>query len=187
MLARLNIHIQDQDNFSFDPTVKQEAYDTVVNNDPYVFIPDIEKSFSTSSTVNSFELDDTIEDVFEVRADYNANGYPTRLGSEMWEYLPGAPGILYLLPGMLHYAAGKALWIYVKRKLQSTDIMPSYLQGYILELAAAQLIDYNIKNKVFRFLHNDTTLAELQAAKRETMANAMLLRKTLPNVTAIPR
>lgn len=184
MLARLDVHIQDQDNFSFDPTVKTEAYNTIVNNDPWVYILDIDKTQATSATVHNFTLDDTIEDVYDIKVDYLANGYPQSLGTEYWEYINGVLNFNYQMTG---FPAAKTLWIYVRRKLADSDIIPGYLQGYVLEMTAAKLLDFNIKNKVFRFLHNDTTLGELQVAKREALANARELRKTLPTLSSVRR
>jgi hypothetical protein len=184
MLVRLNTHIQDTDNFSFDPAVKSEAYDTVVNNDPYVYARETDKTLTTLAATGTYAIDDSIEEVFDVRIDYNANGFPESISPSYWQFRQGE---LNFNSSMLSYPAGKTIWLDVKRKLTSADLIPPYLQGYVLEQCTARLLDINIRQKVFRFLHNDTTLAELQNAKREAMGNARELRKALPILNSVRR
>jgi hypothetical protein len=174
-----NIRNRNTDNFEFpDPEVTAALNDTI-DYDPLVYKIGVDASLRATPGVYSYTPSEDFEQIFEVEYDYYGN--TSRIVFPYsWTYLDGALRFGY----DFHSAPSNAAWpLFLTGKINLThnDLIPSYLAEYIYHRAVCKEIDMLLADKTQRFLRNDTTMAELQAARGTHSAEASRLERQLNN------
>ena len=76
---------------------------------------------------------------------------------------------------------GSTLILVGKRKLSTTDLIPDFLQEYVLRLADILAYEELMASFNTRFLKNDVTMSDLSQTIRAHQARITDLRKGLSN------
>lgn len=179
MLARLNIWLDDADNFAFEDAVKAEGYASVVNNDPLVYKIVNDTSLTSAANTSTYTPATTYDSILQVSININGDGYPLPIDRSGWEYIDGNLIFNYNYKGLI---GGKTLYLKAKKLLDAdTDSIPDNLQNYVLHRACANLLSTLASRKTGRFLRNDTTMAEVIQNMGTHDAKANQLAKKLSN------
>lgn len=179
MLARLDIWLDDADNFAFTPAQKAEGYNTVLNNDPLVYKIVVDTTLSTIANTSTYVPATAYDAILQVQIDANGDAFPLPMDRSGWEYINGQLIFNYRYRSLI---AGKTMYLTAKQKLDADiDSVPVNLQAYVLHRATANMLTILSSRKIGRFLRNGTTLSELLQNQAYHEAQAMMLAKKLSN------
>jgi hypothetical protein len=179
MLARLDIWLDDADDFAFTDAQKAEGYNSVVNDDPYVYKIVTDTTLTTAANTPTYTPATAYDGILRISIDVNGDGYPIPVDRSAWDYVDGTIRFNYLYKGL---PASKTIHLKAKKKLDAdTDSIPTNLQGYVLHRATANMLGILTSRKTGRFLRNDTTMGEILQKKSDHEAHAAQLAKRLSN------
>lgn len=177
--TEFNTRNRNSDNFVYIDAEVDSALKSAINYDPMVFRIGRDAALTTSATQFAYTPSENFETITDVKYDYYGNGSEVDFPGN-WRYVDGT---LWLGDNGQTILASKPLRLYGKIKLSHTDTIPTYLVDYILHCAAALAIQQLISDKSGRFLRNDTTMGELQAAYALHRQEAARLKPMLNNRT----
>lgn len=176
--TKLNIRVQDTDNFTFTSEEKDEALTEAFNDDHTVTeIWDSSLTYDTGTYQYALPSGvDRVQDVY-IKRD-NSQDEPEKIASDLWEVVDGN---LQFKPGSTVIPDGYTLYLkgYTKYTVDDT-IAETNVQEFVLNLAALNLFSTLGIKKSFRFLKNDTTVAEIVTMKREFERKVDSYKRRLP-------
>lgn len=176
--TRQNRRLKDPTDITFTSSEKDEFLTTAIA-DPYVFDIARDTSITTAASTPSYDLSGLdITEVTDIAIDTAGDGYPQPISREGYEIIDGT---LYFEGSYRGLAADKTLHITGKRKLTTSNSIPEFLQEYVLRLADINAYEELMASFVTRFLKNDVTMGDLQAAVRGNQIRVADLRKNLAN------
>jgi len=176
LYTRYNTRLRDIGDVTWTPGEKAEYLKTAIN-DPYVYI--IDKDTLTSvANQSTYPYSGVISTVMEVQIDLAADGYPSHLDKRNWDFINGNLIFSKLVKAI---PASKTITLIGKRQLTNNDVIPEFLQDYILELALAEAFEAQATTLGSRFLANDVSMSELINKANLHRRNAQVLRKNLQN------
>lgn len=178
LLAQLNIRISDSDNFAFTAEEKQDAL-TEAFNDSHVLTEVWDSSLTFNLGTYQYAKPsgvDVVRDIY-IKPDNNQDE-PEKIDSNLWEVV-GAN--IHLKRASLHIPDGWTLYIKGYTKLDTDDTVSSAgMWEYILNLAQLKLFRMFGVKKSFKFVPNDTSVAEIVAMKNELQREVDEYRRRLP-------
>ena len=174
----LNIRIGDTDNFTFTDEEKTEALTEAFNDQDTV-----KEVWNTSLTFSTTTYQyakpsgvDVVEDIY-IRGD-NSVEEPQKIDSSLWEVVGSN---IQFKPGRTSIPQGYTLYVkgYTKYDV-ADDITEVNVQEFVLALAQLRLFRMLGVKKTFKFLKNDTSVAEVVGMKRELERDVAAYRQRLP-------
>lgn len=163
LLTELDTNIGDGTDFTFTNAEKTAAL-TDAFNDEYVGKITRDTSLTTGSQQQAYTLPDAISYPTDVFIDVLGDGYGEKVDQNAWDVIDGSLRFTlshkYILPS-------KTIILYGWQKFDTDDSIPHTLKNYVLALATRNLITQLMMKKTFRFIKNDTTMAEIVAAKND--------------------
>lgn len=184
LVSAFNIRNRNSDNFEFTPAEVDSALKDTINYDPYVYTIGEDTSVTVTPGTFLYTPSENFEQIFEVTYDYYGNGSQVEFPYSWAFNLNNGTLMLgtdFMSAGGLGSTASWPLFLYGKIKLQDSDTIPNYLIDYIIHRAMCKTLDMLMADKTARFLRNDTTMAEIQAARSLHAAEAIRLQGMLPN------
>lgn len=178
MRTRQNRRLKDSNDITFTSSEKDEFLETAIA-DPYVFDIARDTTITTLADTASYDLSGLdITEVTDIGIDILGDGYPQPIARDGYDIIDG---VLYLEGRNRNLPVGKTLYITGKRKLTRSNSIPDFLQEYVLRLADINAYEELMASFVTRFLKNDVTMGDLQAAVRGLQIRVADLRKNLAN------
>jgi hypothetical protein len=181
MYARLNIWLKDSDDFTFTPAEKQESLNTAID-DPHVYINTRDTSLTVIVSTPSYPLPSGWTGLHNVAVDFYGDGTDINLDRSSWKLVDG--NIYFRRDKVLNLPVGKSLILYGKKKLSSFDIIPNFLQEYVLNMAASNTLSLLRAAKTNRFIRNETTMGEMLQAGAQYQGRAQMLKRSLHPTTS---
>lgn len=181
MLDRLDTMLSDANDRTYTSSEKEEFLNSAYN-DPSVF--DIVRDATITTTANdpSYTVPATMDEVLDVMIDIVGDGYPQRVSRNSYQIISGTLYFDYTQKALL---GDKTLVLIGKKKITTSDDLPSFLQEYVLHVASIYALEF-LKNKFAgRFLKNDVSMTELIAAINTHRQRAAELKKNLANIYEI--
>ena len=165
-LATLNTELGDSNNFALTADEKTRAL-TRAWNDSYVVAEDWDDSLTYQDNTNSYAVPTGLGNFHSIHQDVDdTNQFKKEIPKAAYNVRAGN---IYFQDGYRQLLRdGKTLYLYTHKKLTTSDsITAANLQEYVLALANIYAINVLINKGTFKFLKNDTSVAELIAHKRE--------------------
>ncbi len=181
LYARMNTMLRDPDDFTFSQAEKQEALGRALD-DPAVYKITRDTSTVIVASKASYPVPSGLEGVTEVGYEPWADGFYKPLDRGAWDEIDGT---IYLTRSYMGLPAGQKLWLTAAYKFSNADLIPTFLQEYVLNLGVANTIDILKEGKSNRFLRNDITMSELIAVGQGARSRANELRMSLRNRRAV--
>lgn len=179
MLARLDIWLDDADDFAFTDAQKAEGYNSVVNDDPLVYQVVKDVTIPTTANTPTYTPAADYEAILAIAVDINGDGFPLPIDRGGWDFVDGTIRLNRVYKSL---PAGKTIHLTAKKKLDAdTDTIPTRLQAYVLHRATAGMLSILSSRKTGRFLRNDTTMTEILNKLSLHERKADLLGKKLSN------
>lgn len=175
MQTRLNTVLDDADNFTFTADEKEEAL-TQAWDDEYVWTDEYNETITTVSEQSNYSLPTGIEHIEEIMIDKENDGYPEPLDPSAYRIYGGK---IYFNRNYKSLEGSKTLVLVGKKKLTTSDDLPTFLQNYVLALAQAYTTELLRNKRVNRFIKNDTTLGEILRAGQDAHRKALQMRRHL--------
>lgn len=174
-LTKLNTNLGDGDNFTFTEAEKTQAL-TDAYNDEYVWDYTYDTSLTTTLKQNSYTLPTGMEHVEDLLLDTLSDGYGDPIDPSAYRIYSGK---IYFYRSHKYLLGGKTLIVVGKKKITTSDDLPTYLQDYVQHLAQANTISLLTSKKVNRFIKNDTTMSEMITKGQWHAQQAARLRGSL--------
>jgi hypothetical protein len=175
--TELNIRIGDTDNFTFTPEEKTSALTEAIN-DEYVVVDNWDSSLTFQAGVYQYVNPvDVITGVY-LKPD-NSLDEPEEIDGKYWEVV--GSNLQFKNRASEVIPVGYRLYLRSKTKSGSGDTITDVgTQEYILSLAQFRLYRTLLNKKNFRFLKNDTSVAEIVTAKQDLEKEVNNYRRRLP-------
>lgn len=182
MYTRLNTWLRDGDDFTFSQVEKNEALGLAID-DPLVYVNDRDTSLSVTDNVTfSYQLPSGWTNVNNIAIDVYGDGSDKNIDRSAWWV---TNGVLYFQRNyVISFPVGHSIILYGRHKLSNFDIIPNFLQEYVLCMAAANTIAYLRAGKTNRFLRNDVTMGEMLSSGQVYQARAAQLKRSLHSRTS---
>lgn len=175
--TRQDRRLRDTTDKTFSSSEKDEFLTTAID-DPYVFKIVKDTSLTSVTGQATYTVPDGISEVIEMAIDLYDNDFPEIIDRNGYEVVDGT---IYFDRNYRYLLDGKILYVTGKYKLTTSDLIPDYLQEYVLRLADINAYEELIASFTTRFLKNDVTMADLQGAIRGLQIRVADLRKNLAN------
>lgn len=178
--TRQDRRLKDSGDITFTSSEKDEFLTTAIA-DPYVFDIVRDDTLVTVDGASTYDLEDLdyqITEITDIAIDILGDGYPVPVSRDGYEVIGTT---LYFEGRNRNIPVGKTIYVTGKRKLEITDTIPEFLQEYVLRLADINAYEELIASFTTRFLKNDVTMSDLQAAIRGLQIRVADLRKNLAN------
>lgn len=132
------------------------------------------------STIYQYNIPTTLTTIDAIYLKRDSSTNPEEIGSELWEIINGQ--IIFNKKAGLKIPTGYALQLRGRYKLTASDSIPisnQSMQNYIVALAGWIVLRGIGMTKILSFLHNDTSISELIAFRRELQADVNAYRAQL--------
>ena len=158
-LTKLNVEIDDGDNFTFTQAEKERAVERAFR-DRFVVEEVYDSSLTYDSSTQAYTLPTGMRNVIGISQDVNADGFDSGFSSEGYQ----------IKAGQIHidsdykstFSNGDTLYIWGWKKLTTSDsISDELLQEYVLKLAIYNPLEQLKLKAANRFLKNDVSITEL--------------------------
>ena len=158
-LTKLNVEINDGDNFTFSQAEKERAIERAFN-DRYVVDEVYDSSITYDSSTQAYTLPTNMRNIMGIGQDPNEDGFETELDSGAYDIKANQIHIKSQYKDLL--STGKPLYIWGWNKVTSADsITDALLQEYVLKLAIHNTLEMLKTKAANRFLKNDTSISEI--------------------------
>ena len=175
-LARFQLRLRDVNQTTFTLPEQTDLL-TSAFNDRFVTIFDRDTMTSVASQA-VYPYTGAISDPTELFLDIASNGYGTSIDTSAWDYINGN---FIFKPSYKPLTGGLSIYIYGKRKLTVSDLIPDSLIEYVLEVAYMESLKLLKMTLATRFLKNDMTMPQINQAIAETKQTINDMRRDLTN------
>jgi hypothetical protein len=168
-LSTLNNELGDGDNFALSAVEKTRAL-TRAWNDKYVVTEDVDTTNTYVNTTDAYDIPEEMRAVLHVYQEPSTDGFKKELPHDAWHIINtlGDRQIQVHRSYKDLLENNKTLHIHGVVKLTTSDTLDTVeLQEYVLQLANYNCVKMLLNKGTFKFLKNDTSVAELVALKRE--------------------
>lgn len=180
-LSTLNTELGDSDNFALTAAEKTRAL-TRAWNDTYVVEETWDTSLTYDNTTQQYTLPTGVNAVISLGQDPDADSFSAEIPKDGFNIIAGKIHVLDSFRQLLDH--NKTLYLHGWKKLTTSDsITDADLQEYVLMLAQHYCNNLLMNKKTFKFLKNDTTMAELVARNnqlREEVREYRRQRRVIP-------
>lgn len=176
LLARYQLRLRDTAQTTFT-LAEQTDLLTSAFNDRFVTIYDRDVMTSVFGQA-IYPYTGAVTSPTELLLDVQSNGYGYPIDSSAWDYINGnfIFGVDY--QPML---GGLNIYIWGKRKLATTDLVPDALQEYLLEVGYMEALKLLKMTLATRFLKNDMTMPQINQAIGECKQTIQDMRRDQTN------
>jgi hypothetical protein len=176
LLTRFQIEIRDTALTTFN-LAEQTEHLTAAIADRFVTIYDRD-SLTTVAAQAVYPYTGAITDPTELFLDLSSNGYGTPIDTSAWDFINGN---FIFKPTYKPMQGGLSLYIWGRRKLATTDLIPDTLQEYVLEVANLRALKMLKMTLGTRFLKNDITGAQISQMIAESKQSVADMRRDFTN------
>lgn len=178
--AKLNLRLNDTDNFTFTDEEKTEVLDEAIHDDLVVSpVWDSSLTFQTSTYQYTVPVTmTTIQDIY-IRTSNSTDTEPETISSRLWEVVDGKLQFKNNAGDVI--PQGYTLYLKGNYKYTTTDTISEInVQEYVLNLAQLNCLNMLGVKKALKFLKNDTSMSEIIAVKRELERKVGQYKQRLP-------
>jgi len=175
LLVELNIRISDTDNFTFTPEEKAAAIRRAINDD-YTVGQVYDDSLTYSTSTYSYAVPTGVTVVTDILySPDNGTSRPITIDANLWTINDGNIQVSNGIPdGYTMYVKGNY------RYTEDDTINDTTVQEYVLANATLILYSTLLAKRNFRFLKNDTSVAEIVTSKNAIEREVQRYRQMLP-------
>ena len=176
--TQLNILLSNTSGFAFNTDEITQIL-TDAWNDKYAVNPIVwDESLTFSISQFTYAIPATLTTVSEVYITRSSTDFPTPVDRKLWRVVGSnikfMDGALQVIPD------GYTLRLKGRYKVTTSDtITDTGLEQYIVALAGYNALRYMLLKKTMQFVKNDTSVAEIVAARRELYADVVRWRQQL--------
>ena len=180
-LTQLNILLSNTTGFTFNSDETNQLL-TDAWNDKYAVNPLVWGSSLTFSVTPSptyqYAIPATLTTISGIYIERSSTDLPEQIDGSLWEVV--GSNIQFTDKALQTIPDGYTLFLRGRYKVATTDnISDTGLQQYILALAGYNALRYLLLKRTMRFLKNDTSVAEIVAARRELYADMVHWRQQI--------
>lgn len=173
----LNSLVNDSDNFTFTTDLKTDAL-TTAWNDGYVVVPVWDSTITFTPGTWQYSVPVSMTTVHDIYLQRDTSLNPEPIDSTLYEVVAG--NIQFLAKAGLVINDNYQLFVKGAYKLTVNDSLTTAdMQNYVVNLAGQVLLRKLGFMKVFRFLQNDTTLADIINLRKTIDTDVALYRQAL--------
>jgi hypothetical protein len=176
-LAKLNIELGDSSNFAFTPEEKTRAM-TNAWNDNFVVVEEWDDSLTFVNTSSEYTLPSTVKNIHDIYIDRDSTGFKEPIPSDLYIIVDGV--IRFSKKAYYYIPTNSVLYIKGVNKVTISDTIDdnnTKLIEYVLSLAQVRCLKLITNKRALSFLKNDTSMAELVAARREAEKDIVYYRQ----------
>lgn len=177
-LAQLNILISNTTGFTFNTDETNQIL-TDAWNDKYAVNPIVwDESLTFSISNFTYAIPATLTTVSEIYITRTSTEFPTPVDRKLWRVV--GSNIKFMDGAVQVIPDGYTLRLKGRYSVTTSDTITDIgLQEYIISLAAYHALRYLLLKRTMQFIKNDTSVAEIVAAKREFYTDVVRWRQQL--------